>query len=259
MLERIRHKKGLRILDILPRIAVCEDDKSDILQFKDSLDKAIEKFALNCKAEYFFSGKKLLTSIDKGKIYDLIILDIIMDELDGIETAKQIHDLLPDAEIAFFSSCRDFGPEAFSLNALHYQMKPVTVKKMEELFFRYSEKKRNPISFMSIEAGERVYKFPIHRIQKLQSSNKGVDVYMSGLKDPQWIPVPLIRVKDHIHDKRLLNIARGLIVNMDFILCIDKELCRFKDGTSSLISRKIRREVRKAYNDYLFGDIEKES
>lgn len=246
-------------MGLLLRVAVCEDDKSDILQFKNSLDKAIENFALKCSVEYFFSGKKLLSSIAKGNIYDLVILDIMMKEMDGIETAKNIHDLLPESEIAFFSSCRDFGPEAFSLNALHYQMKPVTTKKLEELFFRYSDKKKNPISFLTIHVGDRIHKFPIHRIQKLQSSNKGVDVYMSGLNQPQWVPVSLIKVKEQIHDKRLLNIARGLIVNMDFILCIDKELCRFKDGTSSLISRKIRQEVRRAYNDYLFGDIEKES
>ncbi|MBS7008913.1 response regulator transcription factor [Anaerostipes sp.] len=244
-------------MNILPRIAVCEDDKSDILQFKDSFDKAINKFLMKCSVEYFFNGDKLLAAVRNGKIYDLIILDIIMDELDGIETARCIQELLPDAEIAFFSSCRDFGPEAFSMNALHYQLKPVTARKIEELLLRYSEKKKNPISFLTIQAGERIYKFPIHRIQKLQSSNKGVDVYISGQKEPQWIPVPLIKVQDQLKDKRLLNISRGLIVNLDFILCIDKELCKFKDGTSSLISRKIRREVRKAYNDYLFGDIEK--
>lgn len=246
-------------MNILPQIAVCEDDKTDILQFKDSLDKAIEHFDLKCNIDFFFNGKKLLSSIAKGKSYDLIILDILMEGMDGIETAKCIRNYLPDAEIAFFSSCRDYGPEAFSLNALHYQVKPVSVKKIRELIFRYSEKKKNPISFLTIYASGKIYEFPIHRIQKLQSNNKGVDVYLSGVKSPQWIPVSLIKVKDQIKDVRLLNIARGLIVNMDFILCIDKELCKFKDGTSSLISRKIRKEVRKAYNDYLFGEIKEES
>lgn len=246
-------------MDLLLRIAVCEDDKSDITQFRHSLDEVIDNFALKCKIEYFFSGRRLLSAMAEGKKFDLVILDIMMDEMDGIETAKRISGYLPDAEIAFFSSCRDFGPEAFSLKALHYLLKPVTTRKLEDLLYRYAEKKKNPISFLTIQAGERIFKFPVHRIQKLQSSNKGVDVYMSGTKEPQWIPASLIRIQEQIHDKRFLNIARGLIVNMDYILCIDKELCRFKDGTSSLISRKTRQEVRKAYNDYLFGTMEKEN
>lgn len=242
-------------MNILPKIAVCEDDKNDIMQFQYAIEKASENIALKCSVEYFFSGEKLLSSVDKGKTYDLIILDIMMEEMDGIETAKRIQMELPESEIAFFSSCRDYGPEAFTLHALHYLLKPVTVIKIEELLFRFSEKKKNPISFLTIQVGERIYKFPLHRIQKLQSSNKGVDVYMSGMEEPQWIPAPLVKVKEQIIDKRFLDIARGLIVNMDFILCIDKDLCKFKDGTASLISRKIRQKVRKMYNDYLFGEM----
>lgn len=52
------------------------------------------------------NGLEVLEAI-KERVYDLIIMDVHMPELNGIETLKRIKVMLPDQKVIIFSSSSD--------------------------------------------------------------------------------------------------------------------------------------------------------
>ncbi len=120
---------------------------------------------------------------------------------------------------------------------------------------RYFRRRGKPSPTLNIQTSARLYAFPLRQVLKIQSSNKGVEIYLQGQLEPQRIPLPLVRVEEQLDPNLFLKISRGLIVPMNAIVRMDKETCFLKDGTSALLSRRERKEIHRRYNDFLFRSL----
>lgn len=240
------------------RIAVCEDDSVDRSSLREAVRAAQEALSLPGEADFFPDGESMLAAVRQGRRYDLLLLDVYMEGMGGLRAAREARELLPQVQLAFITSSREFAPEAFELEALHYLVKPVEAKGVEELFRRYLGRLRQPPPQLEIRAGNRVHRFPVSLVQKIQSSRKGVDVYLKGAQQPQRVAVPLMKVEEQADPSCFLKVSRGLLVQMEYIESMDRYSCRLKDGTSALLSRKNRSEIQRKYHDFLFWNLMKE-
>ena len=111
------------------KIIVCDDVKED----REELRQKVEKIWPHTQVEEISSGEELLGNIRRGESYDLIFLDIYMDSVSGIDAGKWIHDNFPEMNMVFVSSSRDFGPELFQINAMHYLLKPYGLEELKEV------------------------------------------------------------------------------------------------------------------------------
>lgn len=232
-------------------MAVCEDAFPDIALLKKMIPDALARLKLHIEADYFQSGEELVEAVTGGNSYALL-LDIYLYSLDGIQTARKIRELLPDVQIAFLTTSHEFMLEAFDLNALHYLVKPVSMQKLEECLNRFCDRIQIPRQTLEIRSATKAYAFPLMLVQKIMSCNKGIDVYFQGAVQPQHIPISFTKAEEQLDPSHFLRISRGIIVQISFILCINRDICRLKDGTEILISRRDKTEIRKKYNDYLF-------
>ena len=72
------------------RFAIVDDEEV----FRSQIEKAIYKLCgpENAACYLYADGKSLLTSIDNGNRFDAIFLDIEMEEIDGMSTARTLRD-----------------------------------------------------------------------------------------------------------------------------------------------------------------------
>ncbi len=78
----------------------------------------------------FYSGKELIDNIsNKNEKYDIIFLDILMSNLNGIETSKYIRKIDNSVNIVFLTSSSEFAINGYEVGALDYLLKPVDYKK----------------------------------------------------------------------------------------------------------------------------------
>ena len=89
------------------RIAVCEDDKADLHLLQKELDLLGQELPVETKIDYYTSGEALTEAVGRNVHYDLFLLDIYLDGMDGIETARAIRRMLPEMQVAFLTSARD--------------------------------------------------------------------------------------------------------------------------------------------------------
>lgn len=236
-------------------IAVCEDEGLDREVLEQLIPKAAKKLRMDYCMYWFSSGKQLLEAVDEGQSYDLLIMDIFMDDINGVETARLVLSRLPQVMIAFITSSRDFAVDAYELNALHYIVKPVGENDVIRLLARYLERTNQAEPVMEVQTSREKIVFPASAVQKIESYKKGVAVYIRGEDEPRQIHSSFMSVEEGLDKNIFVRVARGLAVNMDYIDHISQGVCYFTDGTSALISRKDRAAVKKTYNDYLFRKI----
>lgn len=105
------------------RIAVCDDEKP----FRDSVKKYVEKYLtekeISYEADTFRSGKEFLELGIELVRYNIIFLDINMDEIDGIATAQKIREYSLEVYIVFVTAYIDYSLDGYKVDAARYLLK----------------------------------------------------------------------------------------------------------------------------------------
>ena len=117
------------------KIAVCDDIPSD----RQQLISLIKTVDLCCECIAYKNGEMLLWDFENGMHFDILFLDIFMEGISGIETAKRIRTADPDVLLIFVSSSNDFYRESYDLYAFNYLIKPLDKDKFTQVLHRSIE------------------------------------------------------------------------------------------------------------------------
>ena len=111
------------------KIAVCDDEPV----FVEQISGRIKKYMPDVAIQGFFSSEELLS---QGEVFDIYFLDIQMEKMNGVETAKKLRELDEESVIVFITGAKEYVFEAFDVSALHYLIKPVDDEKLQEVLER---------------------------------------------------------------------------------------------------------------------------
>lgn len=104
-------------------IAICDDEEYFLCKEKALIAHYMQKNKHQCEIDIFSSGKELLEQGNNLAEYDMIFLDVCMNEMDGIETAKRIRNLTKNVYIAFVTAFVDYSLEGYKVDATRYILK----------------------------------------------------------------------------------------------------------------------------------------
>lgn len=119
------------------KIALCDDDKKE----RDRLVSFFIEYSLQTgialQVQHFENGFYLLDAIEKDNHFDVIILDILMPGMNGIQTAKQIRQFNEAVKIIFLTSSSEFAVDSYAVGASYYLLKPVEKMGFFEILQRF--------------------------------------------------------------------------------------------------------------------------
>ncbi|MEG0854952.1 MAG: LytTR family DNA-binding domain-containing protein [Terrisporobacter sp.] len=136
------------------KIAICDDDLITLNHTKKLIeDFKVKEFEIKC----YKSGEELLQSNEK---FQIILLDIDMGGINGIETAKRIRIYDKQVKIIYVTNYTDYTSSAFSVHAFGYIVKPVKAKdlyeQLEEALSYMKEEKEELVEFVTNEGLLRI-------------------------------------------------------------------------------------------------------
>ena len=225
------------------RIAICDDEREEIQK----IQKIVAEIQGNYQVDTYQSGKALLEAAADTK-YDLVFCDIYMKDGNGLDTAKELLAMSPDTAIVFITSSKEHAVEAFSIQALHYLVKPIRQEDVVEVFRRYGVK-REPRHTLTLRIERNVtmlFQDEIIRVEGQRHRTLIItarDNYFSIWKPYGEISAML--------DDSFLHIKKGVSVNMRFISGMTAQKCVMKDGCTFLLSRNTARENYERYYRFL--------
>ena len=99
-------------------IAICNDEEI----IREQIKELIEKEIMGICDRLYETGDALLVV---GKQFDIVFLDIQMEGIGGIETAKMLRKRDENTILIFITDIREYVFEAFHVAAFHYLLKPI--------------------------------------------------------------------------------------------------------------------------------------
>ena len=115
-------------------IAIVEDDRNVQQQLSAYIGKFYEENGGSYKLSVFSDGDEILE--DFRADYDLILLDIQMKHLNGLETAEKIRTLDRDAYLVFVTNLANYAIRGYSVQAFDFVLKPVNYMMLRQLLQR---------------------------------------------------------------------------------------------------------------------------
>lgn len=129
-------------------IGICDDNVTLLQKYSTMIEDICEKRKQKVNVHMFSDGTEVINKFHKGgENIDILFLDILMGELNGVETARRLRELKSKAIIIFLTSSEEFIFDSMDIHALAYLMKDQMTKDAMEVVLQNSlnkvEKQRN--------------------------------------------------------------------------------------------------------------------
>ena len=130
------------------RVAICDDENVWVNRIEEHLIR-FKKSHKDIEWEVFYSGEQLVEHYSRGeRLFDILILDIELKELSGIETALKIREADKKAAIFFMTSHTKYVYDCFKPAPANFWVKPVEYEVLrddfEEVIRKSADMKKDP-------------------------------------------------------------------------------------------------------------------
>lgn len=224
-------------------IAVADDDKS----IREHICELIKKHDPKCNLYSFAAGKELLTS---GNKFDIVFLDIKMNEINGINTAKLLRERQEDVVLVFVTGIKEYVFEALELYAFQYLLKPVDEKKLIEVLYRAEREADKNKERCRLFIKTKNITLDQSDILYIESRGKKLEIHTVGLRESIEIYGTLENIQSKLGEN-FYRCHRSYIVNMMYIEEYDNESITLTYGDKVYLTKKKYGEFVKAYMWYL--------
>src|SRR3954447_3082804 len=112
----------------IPRILVADDEAPARARLRDLLDDCRESFPLVIVDEAR-NGREALDVLNRDKV-DIVLLDIRMPEMDGMEAARHMAGMPEPPALIFTTAFDSYALKAFEVNAIDYLLKPIRLERL---------------------------------------------------------------------------------------------------------------------------------
>ncbi|MCM1458998.1 MAG: LytTR family DNA-binding domain-containing protein [Bacteroides sp.] len=224
-------------------IAVVDDEKV----IREQICRLIKKQKPDCHLEAYAAGTELLAS---EKRFDIIFLDIQMDGVDGLETARRLRQLQDVFVLIFVTGNREYVFDALDLYAFHYLLKPVEEEKFKEVLERAAEEVQKKQEKRMLFLKKKNLTLDMSHILYIESRGKKVAIHTDGLKGIIEIYLTMEELEGQL-DGDFYRCHRGYIVNMAHITEYDNDSITVTNGDQIYLTKKKYGHFVKTYMWYL--------
>lgn len=210
------------------RIALCDDET----EARDSVRFQLEKILYENSEEIvyeFTSGNSAVRWLKAhpGEI-DLLFLDVEMEGLNGMDTARKIREFNQELVIVFLTGYSDYVFEGYEVGALDYVMKPAQEKRLRNIVSRVRTiLGGNREKVFTFKNTDGIFRMPVERISYLYSDRRKV-VLVTGEKEYPFYG-KLDEVEEQLKEQvcvRFVRIHQRYLVNASLVEHVGRgEVC----------------------------------
>lgn len=233
-------------------IALVDDDREDRNLLRSILSDIFLKTGIEASLAEFESAEDFLAAFEP-EIFDLCFLDIYMEEMDGMEAARQIRKTDPDLAIVFLTSSADYVYEGYEVQALRYLTKPPAPEKVQAVIKALLDQTVLKNRRLSVSSGKQTYEIPYGKILYIMSVGNNIELHLKDTCIRLSARHTFAKTTEPLlHDFRFISCARGVVVNLAHVKALEKDRFLMDNGAPIPISRRQYAAVNDAYIDFQF-------
>ncbi len=215
-------------------IAVCDDEVIECCNMAKRIKEIMEEIKKPCIIRQFQSGGELLQTLES---FDVVFLDIIMRELDGMKTAQIFRERASDKILIFVSSSREYVFEAYDVEAFQYLLKPVDDRKLKSVLQKAVLKTESRLQEFIIVSRERqkkklflddIYYFEIKGRMVDAHGPEGIFTYYEQMG----------KLENKLQDKGFFRCHKSYLVNLKYVDRYNRQEVILENGEKIVIAKR---------------------
>ena len=231
------------------KVAICDDDKEYRYKLKRQIYSFFELLCIEGNVFEYDSGSKLLGDICH-KNFDLIILDIVMVDEDGISIAREIRNMDKYVCIVFLTNYEKYAIKGYGLNIYRYLIKCEDESNIKDIIYElYLEKKENTIV---LKMQKEIVNFDLNSIFFFEVNNRTITVHYEFSKEYRIKKFygKLDEIEQQLKGEAFYRSHRSYIVNLRKIRKIVSREIFFDIDPKAIVSRSKYLELKEIYINY---------
>lgn len=233
------------------RIAICDDDERELSHLSELIAEYQINRGISIECHSFHNGIDFLSTI-KGGEYDLVLLDVLMPGISGMQIAQELRNLDENVKLIFISASPEFAMESYRVGAYYYLLKPADANALYPLL----DKVNNELSVQKeekfiLKTRDGVVGVSFMNLEYVEVINKSVSIHLAD-GTIRKVTSTLADFEDMLllrHE--FLKPHRSYIVNLNYVRSIDINCIMTKNGHRIPVSRQRRNQVQETYTHFI--------
>lgn len=239
----------------LIKVAVCDDIQKELEKIRAALDIYTKAHPeLHFDIDEYSTALDILYAVEKGKTYDIALLDICMPGVLGTDAAEAMLAKSPNMGIIFLTTSDEYAVEAFAMNATHYLLKPYSQEQFDKALER-AIKKLEDQEYISLACVDGIYRVCVSDMVSVESQNHYLLINLSSgeiLKLRMKISQLFERIQEY---PGFIKVGVSYIVNLAFVRRISGNTIQMSNDAGIPIPRRSSEHVQKSYMDFCRKEV----
>ncbi len=237
------------------RIAIVDDQPAEAQRLQNMLTEAFHDTHTDIhRLDVYSSGEALMEKWEPNA-YDLVLLDIYMTGMTGVEVAHMLRDSDEHVRLVFCTTSNAFASESYAVGASYYLHKPYGAEDLRRMITLIRPRDYALMRYILLPDGQKII---LRDILYTEYENHVISIHRKrgGLAQTRITQAALEALL--ADDPYIISCAKGLLVNLYEVTSMEPDTFRLSDGTQLPISRRKAKEVQAIYDDFLFQKMRKE-
>ena len=232
------------------RIVICDDEMDSCIIIKNMLNQ--HENCSNFDILIYNNAEELYRDILNNKIYiDLIILDIYLKMMDGVEFGKNLRLLDSDINIIYISGRSECAMQLFDIHPINFLIKPLDANKLIKNVDIAISSDKSKNAFLSFKNGQHYVQIQYKKILYLETHLKKVYIYCI---DNEYVYIgKLTDLFEKLPKNMFIRIHNSFIVNWAYVSTVNFDSLIVNNRKQLIISRSYKNEVKDFYMNFMKG------
>lgn len=234
-------------------IAICDDDRAFTENVEQLLLRMAAEQGIAISCEVFHDGSDLIGAVvEQGMYFDLVYLDIEMEDLDGIHTALALREAELPTLIVYLSGHEEYLKDLFRTEPFRFLSKPIDKAEFCKIFLDAYERIQKRVGYFTFFYKKYRYRIPFDKITCFESKSRIITIHLARRGTEETVPL-----QDRFYGKmndiekqvaalngRFMRIHQSFLVNFDYIKALSASEVVLLDGRKLQISENRSKDIR---------------
>ncbi|MCI2956858.1 LytTR family DNA-binding domain-containing protein [Agromyces atrinae] len=235
------------------RIAVVEDDPSSLDRLVAHIDRFRSERGEAFHVSTFTDGAELIRHY--RPTFDVLLLDIRMERVDGLTAARRIREVDPEVVIIFVTASPQYAIHGYEVSALSYLLKPLSyaafAQELERVLLRLRRRERRHLLLTTSDGAHH----RVDVVDVLYLESVGHHVLVHTTHADHDVVTTLKRLESELDGAGFHRCNNGYLVNLRHVVGVVGNECRLRNGVALQISRPRKKEFLAAVADSIAGGM----
>lgn len=231
------------------KIAICDDERADLKFISGLVLQWAHARGYVVQADTYQSAESFLFCYGSEKIYDILLLDIEMGGLSGVELARQIREDSDSLQIIFITGHPDYVNLGYDVDALHYLIKPVDADKLFGVLDKAIKRLQVTRTSVVLPVSDGIKRLDTDAITYAEASAHYTQAHTRN-SEVYKLNIPIGELEALLCGTgkgAFLRCHRSFIVGLGAVSKITKQYIILDDGTQIPLSRRLYDTANKAF------------